>query len=462
MLFASDLYEDNALFCLGEDSMGVSKILWPVVFLLLSQPAFVSAANHYIRQGAAGAANGVDWANAWTDMPTSWVRGDKYYVAGGGYAGRNYNTPTSGTLTITIKGAIEQDHGTDAGWSSSYSVAVSPAHFASSVFGYNTTAYWVFDGSVGSASSTYGFVMDAPSSGNHYAFVLGGNVSATVSNIRISHVYARARQADVERFFVYSHSQMAAWTDSTVSYCLLDGFQGSILTSSPSTPATGIIFEYNYVLNGYSSPAHHGEDINANGAGFAGLIVRHNVFDSRSSGTAVVCANNGNIVNSDVYGNLFIDCVAGNGMVAGTSQGYLSGVRVYNNTFVRCSSAGWFVGGTGSPSGNIAYNNLLFDMNAGIGAGIATCDYNAYFQSTNIPAEAHGQTGSIDPFADSDSDYHIALPTSAGFGLPAPYNVDIDGVIRGADGAWDRGAYEYPPLVGTPKLSPPSGLRLSQ
>ncbi len=31
----------------------------------------------------------------------------------------------------------------------------------------------------------------------------------------------------------------------------------------------------------------------------------------------------------------------------------------------------------------------------------------------------------------------------AGVSLASPYNMDMDGKTRGADGTWDRGAYEF-------------------
>src|SRR3989344_8081335 len=75
-------------------------------------------ATHYVRAGASG--NGSDWANAYCSLPSSLVRGDTYYIADGTYSGYSFNTPASGTQYITIKKAIESDHGTNAGWQSGY------------------------------------------------------------------------------------------------------------------------------------------------------------------------------------------------------------------------------------------------------------------------------------------------------------------------------------------------------
>jgi hypothetical protein len=88
---------------------------------LLALPA--GATNHYVRQGASG--NGSDWTNACGDFTgscaaSSLVRGDTYYVAGGTYTAKTWNTPASGTSVITIKKAIVADHGTATGWNDAY------------------------------------------------------------------------------------------------------------------------------------------------------------------------------------------------------------------------------------------------------------------------------------------------------------------------------------------------------
>jgi len=60
--------------------------------------------------------------------------------------------------------------------------------------------------------------------------------------------------------------------------------------------------------------------------------------------------------------------------------------------------------------------------------------------------EAHGEVGTASPFVDWEhDDFHLVAPTSAGMTLPAPFDVDPDGVMRGADGTWDRGIFEHAP-----------------
>jgi hypothetical protein len=52
----------------------------------------------------------------------------------------------------------------------------------------------------------------------------------------------------------------------------------------------------------------------------------------------------------------------------------------------------------------------------------------------------------------SGGDFHLTAPL-AGIALASTFNLDLDGNIRGANGVWDRGAYE---VGGGPR--PPTGL----
>ena len=73
------------------------------------------------------------------------------------------------------------------------------------------------------------------------------------------------------------------------------------------------------------------------------------------------------------------------------------------------------------------------------------------------PTEAHEHvvTGGTDPFINSAAgDFRLLAGTAAGIALPSPYNLDMNGNVRGADGTWDRGAFEF---VSGSSPFPPSG-----
>ncbi len=413
---------------------------------LILAPATARAASHYIRSSASGTTC-ADWgANACKALPSSLVRGDTYYIAGGTYAGRTFSTPTSGALVITIKGATAADHGTSTGWSNSYSVESAQATWTSElVF---ATSYWVFDGSVGPTwsrtPSQYGFAF---SSSLAYPVTVGANGSNTTDFV-ISHVAATAPAGDLEKFFLGTGNQFGETDNVTISHSYFSGWGNVYWATSPLGAAhyqDNWLFEYNVVLNGFSSSLHHGEDLNNNYGIMKNQVARYNWFEGRTSGTGVIVANNADNIGAKIYGNIFKDNDSGNGIITGTSAGNLVSPEVYNNTFINCSSGGWIGGNTtGTP---LVYNNLIYNMNASLAvAG----DYNAYYSATSVPAEPHKQVGTGSPFVNlATGDLRLSGPTQAGYALASPYGVDVTGAVRGADGTWDRGAYEYsskPPL----------------
>jgi len=414
-----------------------------VLLTMFATPLF--AANYYVKSGGS-VGSGISWDNAYNALPSSLVRGDIYYIAGGTYSGRTFNTATSGTSVITIKGATVADHGTDNGWSSSYSVENTRATWTSAIR--FDTSYWVWDGSVGSLTentTAYGFILSSMT----YPVYIG---TSGTSNITISHVYAKSPTADVEREFLSTATTASNNNNITVSHSFLDGWQNGMSGNGAGT-ADNWVFEYNLAYNMYSSSAHHGEWINPNGPVFSGFIARYNIFKGSPGGTGTIVANNSNNTGAKIYGNVFNDLHNGNGIITGTSVAQLINAVVYNNTFLNCSG-GNPIGGTGQGSGNLAYNNLIYNSAAGLGGGF-TSDYNAYFSTTGSPSETHKQTGSSNPFVNSaGGDYHLISATTAGKALPSPYNTDMNGNTRGADGVWDRGAFEF--TSGGRIPSPPS------
>jgi hypothetical protein len=58
-------------------------------------------------------------------------------------------------------------------------------------------------------------------------------------------------------------------------------------------------------------------------------------------------------------------------------------------------------------------------------------------QATSHPFVKYSEFGGL------ANDLHLAGATTAGYTLAAEYNTDPEGLTRGADGVWDRGAFEY-------------------
>jgi hypothetical protein len=417
----------------------------------------VSGANKYVRQGASGSANGTDWTNAYTELPVSLTRGDTYYVADGTYASRVCDEAASGTSVITIKKATVADHGTDTGWADTYGDG-------QATFAYQIrfkSPYWTFDGNTGSGGNpaTYGFAVLAPAdcslATQHY-FQFGTGVE-NVSNITVKHVSMTAcgPSYNVEKIAIYM--QGANVTNLTLNSIYAANFQGFLQTGAHDT----VTAEYCYFTNHFSSAQHHGEWFSfTGGAGDPGsratnVVIRYNHFmDTAGTGT-IVANDNGNgailaIDGMDVYGNVFRNCLGGNGTITSTTASGMAHVRVYNNTFI--SGSRWFVPVQSNASqqrkdyavGNIAKNNLTYNQAAQLGdyaTEAITHDYNAFFDCTNIPTEANGQTASGDPFQGLASlNFYTVSNTSAGVDLGSPYNVDMYGRTRAT---WTRGALEF-------------------
>jgi hypothetical protein len=76
--------------------------------------------SYYVREGATGLGDGSDWTNAYTELPVDLERGTTYYLADGTYPIYTFDDPLDGEMYITIKKAIESDHGPAIDWDISY------------------------------------------------------------------------------------------------------------------------------------------------------------------------------------------------------------------------------------------------------------------------------------------------------------------------------------------------------
>jgi len=405
-----------------------------------------------VRAGATGANNGSDWNNAYSSLPATLQRGAFYYVADGSYSGWALKTANSGSTLITIKKATEADHGTGTGWQSTYGdgqAAIASLNFSSS--------YWVIDGVTGNGFSK----LPADTTGANYGFyisddlnpIMGGNAAAA-SNIAIKHCYMLGRAGAYSKWAIYPDTYVNDVSNWTISYCLLDRW-GNGVAFGGRGPVTGWIFEYNICLRGYSTAAFHGEWINASGASVSGMIVRWNLFKGMEEGglTACIVANNADNSNGQVYGNVFHDLAVGNGTISGTSVASLLNTVIYNNTFINCGEGPW-VGGGSSSSGQIAKNNLIYNMDAS--RSVTTGDYNYYCSTTATPSETHGQIGSGNPFVNlSGGDYRLTSDSAAGdTSISATYRTDALGKSGSSRGAFQFGG-------GTADTTPPTFSNIS-
>ena len=396
------------------------------------------AANRYVRADATGANNGNDWSNAYSSLPATLVRGDTYYIADGTYAGKTFNT--SGTALITIKKATASDHGTEIGWSSTYGDGT--ATFTSSLI--FSTGYWLVDGVFGGGPTNwtgpFGFKSTAMNEMLRYD---NGSSQVTVRHIELSGVGSyNGSQAGLKAY---------SCTNCTLSYWYMHDL-GFIPFFSG---ANNLLVEYGYMKNWYSG-ASHSELCSCWQIGNQAIgthIFRYNLFtDIRSTGGIIWDNSSNHGAELQIYGNVFYkdpavpmdNCC--NGVIGGwTGSGGedFYNVHVINNTFINISGA-QILGTLPIRSGdNEARNNLFYAIsNPGGGSDWERIDYNHFISTSVIGTSPSTASGS--PFVDINGrNFSLTGPTPAGVSLSAPYDVDMFGKKRGADGVWDRGAVEF-------------------
>lgn len=443
-----------------------------LVFLASSISA--AAANHYVRAGATGNGSGLDWANACTDFTgpcavSSLVRGDTYYITSGTYAGsRTWNRANSGTLPITIKRATVADHGTDTGWSASFDGQV--------IWGYGhtvSTGYWVFDGVTSTPTAS---PVDGAADSSRYGFYYshGSNCSSnqTIVSIQATDVTFKNVAMDMCSS-AYDYAKWCfeitdgadntlishAYCNSSIDFIQTNGYQNNA------------VYEYVYTSNNGGSGTNHGE---AYQLVCNGCTIRYNYLADCGLNGGVTSCISGNVgasfpgcsnipmCNTQIYGNVFNRVASGSGVIHAAGSTGMSGTRFYNNVVANLTVGNYFdeCSGHTCPAGsgnNVVENNIIWNSNCSRGQfGLAgdVDNYNTFLScSDSPPSEPNRQTGSYDPFVSSATgDFRLKSYTAgscsstatlcSGISLASPYNLDAFGTTRGADGVWDRGAFE--------------------
>ena len=349
-----------------------------------------------------------------------------------------FDDEESGTDTITIRKATAFDHGTEVGWSDDYgdgqaafdgSLSFARDHYL--IDGATRDeADWLNADAYGlHASGVYIQNENFPPGGDHIKVEycdLGGPYSQSFTEGQGEAVYLGGFAAVIE--------------DITVSRCFLHNW-----SFIQCAGADGVTVEQTAFAAGWAKEAFRGQGVCRNG------IIRHNLFYNASqmdpgdptSGTtadiAIWDGDAGAFDNWDIYGNVIwndkdIPHCCGTIVVGGDGVSFVgaaaNNVKVYNNTIAGLSDGAVASIMVNGGSGNEVSNNLWYDCGGATNAAPNTSD--------------NGEV-STDPFVNyAGFDFHLAAPQQ-GASLPSPYDVDLDGVVRGADGVFDRGAFEYSP-----------------
>jgi hypothetical protein len=439
---------------------------------LLCHAIEAQGADRYVRQGATGSGSGTDWANAYPTLPTTLTRGDTYYIADGNYGSYVFGDVVSGTIPITIRKATVTNHGTETGWQDGYGDGQASWTMWSIV-----TGNYVFDGQGRGVDwrSGYGLKVGPSGGSRHVDMFVGGR--ATASNITFRYIEIEGNGLDNPTYDrgIYSPNGN---DNVRIQYCYLHDFSAVPILTGGVTYWT---LEYSLIARNSSSAASHAEGWAASND--SNLVIRYNRWEDIEGTGIIVTLNRGAGVgtnrNWDIYGNVFMMTDGnpynrtdglGNGAIAAINEQVAIDWRIYNNTFINLRW-GWSsriqIGNVATGNSGVwIYNNFWWNCNTAAYTlnSCTNCisDYNRY-DGTPSGSEANKEirvSASTTVFANySTKNFRLATATQGGTVLSPPYDRDMDGVARGSDGSWDRGAFEY---GGRPVAapSPPTNLRI--
>ncbi len=441
---------DHCSFARFDEEKKMKKIQVMVIlagFLFAAQSAL---ADYYVRSGATGANNGIDWNNAFTALPATLERGATYYIATGSYVGYTFKDSESGSLVITIKKATIADHGTNTGWQESYGKG--QATFSGKIE--FASSFWVFDGVTGGGAENswnrnLGFKIIETGDANA---VIRVGYAATANNIAIRHVDMQGKGSVSTEGGSSSNDGIAIYNSASniaLSYAWLHdiGRCPVFIMGSQNT-----VFEDLYVSSYFGSSAVHSE-VMSTGQGMMGDVTwRYNLVTAITSTGGLMWDNSSNPnAHLYVYGNIFYKPAgasweAANGVIGGWTGGHgelFTNCFIYNNTFINIDqeSLSTFPEVSG---GNVAYNNLFYNCQSPNFAKFAVHDYNEFIDSGNEHSEANGVSSSGgNRFINLiNMNFKPKAATAAGISLPSPFNIDPLGSTRGFGMTWDRGAFQ--------------------
>jgi hypothetical protein len=489
----------------------VSKVHMTLVTSLaaLLLPCISSAANHYVWCKAAGASTGADFANAYTALPSKLIRGDTYIVAGStacSFGSHTFNDALSGVAVITVRYAQADTDSGVPGWQSSF--ATQPAQWdsvSSAVQWIFATGYYTMDGMVGSKENAgaYGFRLrettPATPHGPWYIELGEGGGGDTVSTVTLRHIEIDGGDccvvaANLEgKDIAINGPGNNTVSNVTMQYLYIHDWGG---TAFQINNWDTILLEHSVIARNRSTTSWHEEAWTCNPC--VNLTDRYNVYED-IAGTGMIVSGLSTVMprassNMQVYGDVFISTPACNDNGAGTgvpcqyglgivtdnnafSNYGITGLQFYNNTIANISGGtrvGVFMPQSTSTI-TLAQNNLWWNCSGNYAQiyarGGMSHDYNTFLntaiEASNTTLQAHeyqAPTGAANPFLSVNTkDFHISSETMAphlndGIPVALPFNTDMDGNVRGADGTWERGAFEF--SIGV-ALKPPQNLSIA-
>lgn len=489
----------------------ISRLVLCGVAALLSAIPIAAQPVFHVRSGATGSGSGTDWNNAFAKLPGTLKRGATYYIAAGSYPAPNFTDAESGTNLISILKATESAHGSDTGWTDDFARGVA-------LFQGTTrfqTGYYRLDGMTGSGKTGHGFELVCNRS---YGIVFG-----SVRSISVQHCNLHQYPADVLRTNMTDYTHLIYAAKGGGGFLFQSNYFHHVF-GCPFffRSLNGVTIEHNYIEKNRSSgadepqPNLHSEGISDNyssrvtarwnkwcdieGTAFIALIagkegiaedwhIHGNVFWHTGTWTAkgvadiisvIEDANNHSIArNWKVINNTIANITGVAGIRFFSIQG--SNNWVMNNYVWQNRSespaAGYVIFGddAGKRGGSGSWYPWQVSYNY-YSAAVAPEWFGTSRPRSEPPGKYLGVAGQSavgwpvppePPFVNwRAGNFHLkaSMTNWSGTNLIGPdlpaFNLDPDGTLRGTNGVWDRGAYQYLPNTATNSEEGASALML--
>jgi hypothetical protein len=418
-----------------EALMGIVLVLYPVSS---------RAANWYVRPSSAGADSGKDWDNAWSmsSLNSNWSTvqpGDTVWLAGGTYnTGIAFTKSGTSGARIFVKRVLSSDYvpaGT-AGWNSGFDSQVV----------INGALQWPNNDGAGSYVTADGRVTNGivthllGSAGIDISG--GGQHDITVANID--------SYGSLNASGTTFASDPAAWIAENANNILTQNcsIHGYPTVTKILYGCMNITFEH---CRFYDSNASNWSTFHPNLFEINDTPGPVNFHWCEFSNWAVEGFMMWNGVGRvSLIGNVIHDPLPGGASFlwpSGTGESTAGPVVLYNNTFVNVRVTNGQGNSVNFALGTQARNNIYWNSGWAFPT-VSDSDHN--FSNGSASGVKSISNGSI-PFVNlAGKDYHIVSTVGATYprnkGVELSPDTDPDGNMRGADGAWDIGAYEYPPV----------------
>jgi hypothetical protein len=473
-----------------------------VLTFIFAQLVFsASATNWYVTPTGGGSFSGINWNNAFaatnTAITTGVSAGDTVWYAGGYYSYGDANTlpyitiSNSGTAAnwIYYKRATTGDTActSAAGWTNSFDTNI--IMYA----GNNSLIYWKLP-----IAGSYIWIDGRTWSGwklitntntyNGGVSIDDGQHDGSVSNIVFANLeligmnyWSNPTNAALcpaigdSAFSLYPGYNSTDWESLiTITNCNIHGFFNTIFFGGYKNRLSGLIIDHCKLYNSGATTANHCE-VFYNNAMAGPLVIRYcEVWDWSSEGIWNYYTNTSPVY---IYGNVFHDKGPNsdpNGVndYDGTGVGPATHYCV-NNTFFNLNNTlfgktnGFVIGATSLFENNL-FVNCTYEYKVGTVTAVAppgTWDYNyantAILNRYSLGIDANSINNSgVNPLINPGIGGNFNIVSNIGSAYPRNKGIIINNVVdpvlgmidfskdpngntRGADGAWDIGAYEY-------------------